>query len=96
MITRFCFVRLQPTDADAAGRAAAVDVVRSLAALPGLTVAIDLPADATAAKWDLAITVNAPSLAHLAEAMATPAWAAVDAYVAGHAVVVKAWNFART
>ena len=94
MITHHCFVRLAPADANDAGRAAALAVARALAALPGLALRLDVPADDSAAKWDLAIAVDAPSLDALAVARATPAWQALDAHLAAHAIVVKAWNFA--
>lgn len=94
MITHHCFVRLAPADATDAGRAAALAVARGLAALPGLALRLGLPADDSAAKWDLAMAVDAPSLAALAAARTTPAWQALDAHLAAHAIVVKAWNFA--
>ncbi|MBL8624329.1 MAG: hypothetical protein JNK64_23685 [Myxococcales bacterium] len=94
MITHHCFVRLAPAHATDAGRAAALEAARPLAALPGLALRLGVPADDTAAKWDLAIAIDAPSLAALAAARATPAWQALDAHLAAHAIVVKAWNFA--
>ena len=57
---------------------------------------VAIPADDTAAKWDVALTVEVPSLAALAAAQATPAWRALAAHLADHAIVVKAWNFAAT
>lgn len=94
MITRHCFVRLSPAHATDAGRAAALAVARPLADLPGLAVRLGIPADDTAAKWDLAIIVDAPSLDALAAARATPAWQALDAHLEAHATVIKAWHFA--
>ncbi|MBK9036521.1 MAG: hypothetical protein IPL61_35615 [Myxococcales bacterium] len=94
MITHHCFVRLAPAHATDAGRADALTIARGLAALPALTLRLGVPADDSAAKWDLAIAIDLPSLAALAEARSTAAWAALDAHLRAHAIVVKAWNFA--
>ncbi len=95
MITRFCFVRLAADHATALGRADAIADVQRLAALPAITIVAGVPADASAASWDLAITIQAASLEELAAAMATPMWSTFfDDYLTTRAVVVKAWNFA--
>lgn len=93
MITHFCFLRFHPGTAEAA-RPATVARARALEGAH-VAVSISVPADDTAAKWDLAITVITPDLAALATAQATPAWAALRAGLDADAVVVKAWNFER-
>ena len=93
MITRHCFVRLAPEHAHDAGRAAVLALARALADDAGLTVRLGTPADDSAAKWDAAIVVDAPSLDALAAARLGAAWLALDAHLATHAIVVKAWNF---
>lgn len=97
MITRFCFIRLGAEHATDLGRADAVADVQRLAAIPGITLAAGTPADASAASWDLAITVTAASLDDLAAAMASPVWTTFfDDYLTSRAVVVKAWSFTMT
>lgn len=93
MITRFCFVRLAPEHSDLPGRAAVLTRARALAD-DGLTVRLGVPADDSAAKWDVAIAIDAPSLDALAAAQLGAAWIEFDAHLATHAIVVKTWNFA--
>lgn len=94
MITRFCFVRLAPEHSDLPGRAAVLTRARALADDAGLTVRLGVPADDSAAKWDVAIAIDAPSLDALAAAQLGAAWIELDAHLATHAIVVKTWNFA--
>lgn len=93
MITRFCFVRLAPEHSSEPGRAAVLTRARALADA-GLTVRLGVPADDSAAKWDVAIAIDAPSLDALAAAQLGAAWIELDAHLATHAIVVKTWNFA--
>lgn len=94
MITRYCFIRLTADHATDLGRADALADAAHLATIPGLTVTCGVPADASAASWDLAITASAATLSDLATAMSSPAWSLFfDDYLTTRAVVVKAWNF---
>lgn len=94
MITRFCFVRLAPEHAHELGRAAVLARARAVADDAGVIVRLGVPADDSAAKWDVAIAVDAPSLDALAAAQLGAAWLELDAHLATHAIVVKTWNFA--
>ncbi len=91
MIQHHCFLRFHPGTADAR-RHATIARARALGG-PHVAVAVAVPADDTAAKWDLAVTVLTADLATLAAAQATPAWAAWRAGLDADAVVVKSWNF---
>lgn len=92
MIFHFCFLRFHPGTADRV-RAATIDRARALTA-DRVSVTVGVPADDTAAKWDLSVTFATPDLAQLASLQATPAWAAFRAGLDADAVVVKSWNFA--
>ena len=83
MIQRFCFVKLH--DDDVATRAELADTLRAELAAAGADVTVGLPADASAARWDLSIVIDAAQL---------PAVAAVFDALAARAAVVKAWTFA--
>lgn len=91
MIQHHCFLRFHPGTADA-HRDATIARARALGG-PQVAVAVAVPADHTAAKWDLAITVLTADLATLAAAQATPAWVAFRAGLETDAVIVKSWNF---
>jgi hypothetical protein len=94
---RIVLVKLQPEQADGAGRAALAAAVR--AALAGdpdlLALRVELPADADAERsWDLAVRLE------LASAEAFERLAAREHYrglfareLPARAVVVKAWSF---
>ena len=94
MITRFCFVRLAPEHSTEPGRAAVLTRARAIADGAGLAVRLGVPADDSAAKWDVAIAIDAPSRDALAAAQLDAAWLELDAHLATHAIVVKTWNFA--
>ena len=94
MITRYCFVRLLPDHATDRGRDEAVTELRRLITLEGADLRAAVGADASAASWDLAIEIRAPSLDALAALMATRTWWEIfDGHLAARAAVVKAWNF---
>ena len=98
MVDRFCFVKLK--DRYVGQRAelarelsAALDA--ACAAAPDIgAVTLGTPADNSAAKWDLSITIRAESLQAWHDFIAMPAAAAIfDARLFELAVVVKAWTF---
>ena len=92
MIDRYCFFRLHPGgDRDEA-------IARCRAALVGarevVSLSIGTPADDSARKWDVGVVIRCEDLDALAALLARPAVAAFfDAWLAEHAVVVKAWSF---
>ena len=94
MIDRYCFVKLR--DAHVARRAELAAALRAmLADLPGaLAVTIGVPADDSAARWDLSLVLRAADLASwqaLADHEALRE--VVDSWLPEHAVVIKAWTF---
>jgi hypothetical protein len=94
MVDRFIFVKL--LDAEVATREAIADhLAGELAAIAGAdAVTVGLPADDSAARWDLSIVVRAADLAAWA-AIATRATLVLDAWLPARAAVVKAWTFER-
>jgi hypothetical protein len=92
MIQRFCFVKL--LDDEVGSRAELADKLRAELTAAGADAVVGLPADDSAARWDLSIVITAASLdAWRALAMA-PAMVGVFDELAEHAAVVKAWTFA--
>lgn len=91
MIQRFCFVKLR--DDEVAIRA---DIAALLAAElreAGVDAVVGLPADASAASWDLSIVITAASLAAWYALAQLPAVVRVLDPLAQRARVVKAWTF---
>jgi hypothetical protein len=92
VIDRYFFFRLKEgRDRDAA-------VARCRDALAGapevVALSIGTPADDSAKKWDVGVVIRCADLDALAALLARPAVAAYfDAWLAEHAVVVKAWSF---
>lgn len=92
-VQRFCFVRL--AEPHSAARAALAAEVRAALITAGADAEVSLPADASAARWDLAIVVRCPDLASWQRLAATPAMIALfDRDLPARAVVLKAWTFA--
>jgi hypothetical protein len=94
MIDRYCFVKLK--DQHVANRADLARALRAmLADLDGaLGVSVGLPADDSAARWDLSLVIRAPDLARW-DALADDE-AVREVFVSWlpeHAVVIKAWTF---
>jgi len=91
VIQRFCFVKLE--DAEAPQRAAIAAELRAELAEAGADATVGLPADDSAARWDLAITITAASYdAWRALALTAPVLAIFEK-LAKRAHVVKAWTF---
>lgn len=91
MIQRFCFVKL--LDGEVPRRGEVAELLRAELAAAGADAVVGLPADDSAARWDLSIVITAASLdAWRALAMA-PAMAGVLDGLAARAAVVKAWTF---
>ena len=91
MIQRFCFVKLR--DEEVPRRAALAERLRAELSAAGADAIVALPADASAARWDLAITITAASLEAWNALAQIPAMIGVLDDVAARAEVVKAWTF---
>ncbi|HLL25807.1 MAG TPA: hypothetical protein VK427_26900, partial [Kofleriaceae bacterium] len=60
MIQRFCFVKL--LDDEVATRAELAELIYAQLAAAGADAVVGLPADASAARWDMSIVVTAASI----------------------------------
>lgn len=92
MIQRFCFVKLLDGEVPARDELAAQ--LRAALADAGADAVVGLPADASAARWDLSIVITAASLDAWNELARTAAMIGVLDALAARAAVVKAWTFA--
>ena len=91
MIQRFCFVKL--VDDEVGTRAELAEMLRAQLLSAGADVVVGLPADDSAARWDLSIVINAASLEAWNALAQVPAMTGVFDELAGRAAVVKAWTF---
>jgi len=91
VIQRFCFVKLENDDVRA--REAIADELRAELAEAGADCVVGTPADDSAARWDLAITITAASHAAWHALAAHPPIVAIFEKLAARALVVKAWTF---
>ena len=91
MIQRFCFVKL--LDDEVGTRAELAEMLRAQLLSAGADVVVGLPADDSAARWDLAIVITAASLDAWHALAQLPAMTGVFDELAGRAAVVKAWTF---
>ena len=91
MIQRFCFVKL--LDDEVAGRTELATRLAAELREAGADAVVGVPADDSAARWDLSIVITAASLdAWHALSQVPPIARALDE-LAGRAAVVKAWTF---
>ncbi len=91
MIQRFCFVKL--LDDEVGTRAELAEMLRAQLLSAGADVVVGLPADDSAARWDLSIVITAASLEAWNALAMLPAMTGVFDELAGRATVVKAWTF---
>ena len=91
MIQRFCFVKLRDDEVVIRGDIAALLAAELREA--GADAVVGLPADASAARWDLSIVITAASLAAWHALAQLPAVIRVFDQLAQRARVVKAWTF---
>ena len=91
MIQRFCFVKL--LDDEVPRRAELAARVRAQIAEAHVDAVVGLPADASAARWDLSLVVTTATLADWTLLAAREDVAALFADLAARAAVVKAWTF---
>ena len=91
MIQRFCFVKL--CDDVVARRGAIAAQLSAELREAGADAVVGLPADASAARWDLSIVITAASLEAWHALAQVPAMIGVFDQLAERAAVVKAWTF---
>ena len=91
MIQRFTFVKL--LDDEVGSRGELAEKLRAELGAAGADAVVGLPADDSAARWDLSMVITAASLdAWHALSQVPPVARALDD-LAGRAAVVKAWTF---
>ena len=91
MIQRFCFVKLR--DDEVGTRAELAEMLSAQMRSAGADVVVGLPADDSAARWDLSIVVTAASIEAWNALAGAPAMTGVFDELAQRAAVVKAWTF---
>jgi len=91
VIQRFCFVKL--LDDEVGTRAELAEMLRAQLLSAGADVVVGLPADDSAARWDLSIVITAASIEAWNALAQVPAMTGVFDELAGRAAVVKAWTF---
>jgi hypothetical protein len=91
MIQRFCFVKL--LDDEVGTRAELAELLRAQLISAGADVVVGLPADDSAARWDLSIVITAASIDAWNALAMQPAMTGVFDELAARAAVVKAWTF---
>jgi hypothetical protein len=91
VIQRFCFVKL--LDAEVESRAELAEKLRAELVDAGADAVVGLPADDSAARWDVSIVITAASLDAWNALAQLPAMVGVFDDLAERAAVVKAWTF---
>jgi hypothetical protein len=91
VIQRFCFVKL--LDNEVAGRAELAARLAAELREAGADAVVGLPADDSAARWDLSLVISAASLDAWHALSRAPAVARALDELAGRAAVVKEWTF---
>lgn len=94
MIQRFCFVKL--ADHEIATRGELAERLAAQLRSAGAEAIVGLPADASAARWDLSIVITAASLEAWHALAQGPVVTGVFDELARRATVVKAWTFEAT
>jgi hypothetical protein len=91
VIQRFCFVKLR--DDEVATRGDLAQLLSAQLREAGADAVVGVPADDSAARWDLSIVIAAASLEAWNALAQIPAMRAVFDELAPRAAVVKAWTF---
>jgi hypothetical protein len=91
VIQRFCFVKLLDDEVDTRAELAAM--LRAQLISTGADVVVGLPADASAARWDLSIVITLGSVEAWNALATLPAMTGVFDELAARSAVVKAWTF---
>ena len=94
MIQRFCFIKL--LDDEVGTRAELAAMLRAQLESAGAEAVVGLPADDSAARWDISLTITAASLAAWNALAQQPAMIGVFDELSVRAAVVKAWTFKTT
>jgi hypothetical protein len=94
VIQRFCFVKL--LDDEVGTRAELAEMIYAQLTSAGADAVVGLPADDSAARWDLSIVINTASLEAWNALAHLPAMIGVFDELAARATVVKAWTFEAT
>ncbi len=94
MIQRFCFVKL--LDAEVETRLELAQLLRAQLESAGAEVVVGLPADDSAARWDMSIVITAASVEAWNALARQPAMTGVFDELSVRAAVVKAWTFEAT
>ena len=94
MIQRFCFIKL--LDDEVATRAELAEMLHAQLTSAGADVVVGLPADDSAARWDISIVITAASLEAWNALAQVPAMTGVFDELAARSAVVKAWTFEAT
>jgi hypothetical protein len=92
MIQRFCFVKL--LDDEVGHRAELADKLRAELIAAGADAVVGLPADDSAARWDLSIVIATASLDAWNALSKLPAMDTIFDDLAARSAVIKAWTFA--
>jgi len=92
MIQRFSFVKL--LDEQVGRRAELADKLRAELIAAGADAVVGLPADDSAARWDLSIVITTASLDAWNALSHQPAMDEIFDDLASRAAVVKSWTFA--
>jgi hypothetical protein len=91
VIQRFCFVKL--LDDEVGTRAELAHMLRAQLESAGADVVVGLPADDSAQRWDISITITTASLDAWTQLARAPAMIGVFDELSVRAAVVKAWTF---
>jgi hypothetical protein len=91
VIQRFCFVKLR--DDEVATRGELAQLFSAQLREAGADAVVGLPADDSAARWDLSIVITAASLAAWNGLAQVPAMIVAFDELARRAAVIKAWTF---
>jgi hypothetical protein len=91
VIQRFCFVKL--LDPEVETRLELAQLLRAQLESAGAEVVVGLPADDSAARWDMSIVITAASLEAWNALARQPAMTGVFDELSVRAAVVKAWTF---
>lgn len=91
MIQRFCFVKLH--DHHVEGRDDFAVRLRAVFAEAGAEALIGVPADQSAAKWDVSIAITAASAEAWHALATTPKLIEIFHDITAHAKVMKQWTF---
>jgi hypothetical protein len=94
VIQRFCFVKL--LDDEVGTRAELAELIYAQLTAAGAEAVVGLPADDSAARWDLSIVITAASIDAWNALAQRPAMIGVFDELAARAAVVKAWTFEAT